>query len=276
MKRNCYKLQGEKGKEEMGSVELTGDSYLVTREELKSVFISMIIGFVIGVGVAVLMFSGDEKTDLTTRIEIMVIIGLLVSGTPYVWRHFPYIALGWLALLLKVVVSVFVGWFVTPLVLFLKFIQMKLYEGSLLRQMQRENPGIVGTVGYKMAGICAIVCVAVSIGIWPVIYITGVVGGRTDLFFIIYEIYIIITSILWVVYRTYSIIGVLDIAMDCVITWILRHLWIFFVMLISESVEIPYMIWIVLFGMDGFIILDAVINSIKFLINSKRTVNIEN
>lgn len=252
---------------------MTEDSYLITRAELKSVFISMIIGFVIGVGIAVLMFSGDETTELTTKIGIMVIIGLLVSGTPYIWRHFPYIALGWGALLIKVVVSVCVGWIATPLVLFFKFIQMKLYEGRLLRQMQRENPGEAGSAGYKMAGICAIACVAVSIGIWPVAYITEVIGGNEDLFMICYEFYIIITSILWVVYRTYSIIGVLDIVMDCVITWILRHLWIFCVMMVAESVE---SVWVAVFGLDVFIIIDAVINVIKFLTGNKRTVNIEN
>lgn len=260
----------------MRSIEMTEDSYLTARAEMKSVFISMIIGFVIGVAIAVIMFSGDEKTDLTTRIEIMVIIGLLVSGTPYVWRHFPYIALGWLALLLKVIVSVFIGWFVTPLVLFFHFVQMKLYEGRLLRQMHRENPDEAGSSGYKMAGICAIACTAVGIGIWPVVYVIGVIGGRGDLFLILYEAYIIITSILWVIYRTYSIIGVLDIAMDCLITWILRHLWMFFVFLITESVGLTDLVWFVLFGLDGIILIDAIINTIKFLIGNKGTVNIEN
>lgn len=260
----------------MRSIELTEDSYLITRAELKSVFISMIIGFIIGVGIAVIMFSGDDKTELTTKIGIMVIIGLLVSGTPYIWRHFPYIALGWGALLIKIVVSVCVGWIATPLVLFFKFIQMKLYEGRLLRQMHRENPDEAGSAGYKMAGICAIICTAVSIGIWPIIYVIGVVGGNGDLFMVFYEIYIIITSILWVIYRTYSIIGVLDIAMDCLITWILRHLWIFCMMIIAESVGITNLIWVVLFGLDGFIIVDAIISSIKFLAGNKRTVNIEN
>ena len=120
----------------MKKSELTEVSYLVAKEELKSTFISMIIGFIIGAVLAWVVTMGSSESS--GRIMMMVFIGLVLSGTPYVWKHFPYIALGWLSLLIKLVVSVCLGWIITPITLIYHWIEVKVYEGKIRRQQKQE------------------------------------------------------------------------------------------------------------------------------------------
>lgn len=121
----------------MKKSELTEVSYLIAKEELKSTLISMIIGFIIG---AVLAWVTTMDSDNTKyRIMMTVLVGLVLSGTPYVWRHFPYIALGWMSLLIKLVASVCLGWVITPVTLIYRLIEVKVYEGRLKRQQRRED-----------------------------------------------------------------------------------------------------------------------------------------
>lgn len=121
----------------MKKSELTEVSYLVAKEELKSTLISMIIGFIIG---AVLAWMTTMDSDNTKyRIMMTVLVGLVLSGTPYVWRHFPYIALGWMSLLIKLIASVCLGWVITPVTLVYRLIEVKVYEGKLKRQQRRED-----------------------------------------------------------------------------------------------------------------------------------------
>ncbi|MDE6712146.1 MAG: hypothetical protein K2K20_00195 [Lachnospiraceae bacterium] len=121
----------------MKKSELTEVSYLVAKEELKSTLISMIIGFIIG---AVLAWMTTMDSDNTKyRIMMTVLVGLVLSGTPYVWRHFPYIALGWMSLLIKLIASVCLGWVITPVTLIYRLIEVKVYEGKLKRQQRMED-----------------------------------------------------------------------------------------------------------------------------------------
>ena len=121
----------------MKKSELTEVSYLIAKEELKSTLISMIIGFIIG---AVLAWMTTMDSDNTKyRIMMTVLVGLVLSGTPYVWRHFPYIALGWMSLLIKLVASVCLGWVITPVTLIYRLIEVKVYEGKLKRQRRMED-----------------------------------------------------------------------------------------------------------------------------------------
>lgn len=120
----------------MKKSELTEVSYLVAKEELKSTFISMIIGFIIGAVLAWLTTMDSDNTKY--RIMMTVLLGLVLSGTPYVWRHFPYIALGWMSLLIKIIASVCLGWVITPITLIYHWIEVKVYEGKLKRQQRQE------------------------------------------------------------------------------------------------------------------------------------------
>lgn len=120
----------------MKKSELTEVSYLVAKEELKSTFISMIIGFIIGAVLAWL--TTMDSDNMKYRIMMTVLLGLVLSGTPYVWRHFPYIALGWMSLLIKIIASVCLGWVITPITLIYHWIEVKVYEGKLKRQQRQE------------------------------------------------------------------------------------------------------------------------------------------
>lgn len=121
----------------MKKSELTEVSYLVAKEEFKSTLISMIIGFIIG---AVLAWMTTMDSDNTKyRVMMTVLVGLVLSGTPYVWRHFPYIALGWMSLLIKLVASICLGWVITPVTLIYRLIEVKVYEGKLKRQRRMED-----------------------------------------------------------------------------------------------------------------------------------------
>lgn len=116
--------------------ELTEVSYLTAKEELKSTLISMIIGFIIGAVIAwMITMSG---MDTRPRIMVIILLGLVTSGTPYVWRHFPYIALGWVSLLIKLVASVCLGWVITPVTLIYHWIEVLVYEGKMRREQRKE------------------------------------------------------------------------------------------------------------------------------------------
>lgn len=116
--------------------ELTEVSYLTAKEELKSTLISMIIGFIIGAVIA--WMTTMSGMDTRPRIMITILLGLVMSGTPYVWRHFPYIALGWVSLLIKLVVSVCLGWVITPVTLIYHWVEVKVYEGKMRREQKAE------------------------------------------------------------------------------------------------------------------------------------------
>lgn len=79
-----------------------------------------------------------DSDNTKYRVMMTVLLGLVLSGTSYVWRHFPYIARGWMSLLIKIIASVRLGWVITPVTLIYRWIEVKVYEGKLKRQQRME------------------------------------------------------------------------------------------------------------------------------------------
>ncbi len=49
------------------------------------------------------------------------------AGVPYAWKLIPFLPLGIAALVIKFVIAVILGWFITPIALIYNFIQLQEY-----------------------------------------------------------------------------------------------------------------------------------------------------
>ncbi|MBP3470490.1 MAG: hypothetical protein J6K26_13375, partial [Lachnospiraceae bacterium] len=139
----------------MEHFKMTQEAYLIAREKLRSVFFSVLIGMVIGGSIGYLMtlsMPGNAYNFMT-----IIVFALLLSGIPYTWRTFGYTALTWKGFLIKFVITLLLGWIVTPFLLLMNFIQMKTYERRTVRQLVKE--GECRNEKYLFTMICAAACV---------------------------------------------------------------------------------------------------------------------
>lgn len=93
--------------------------YLRFKEKLRNIIISIVIGFVIGVLIG--KWSSPESSG-------WVVTGIMFAGVPYAWSLIPVTFFGWAGLLIKLMISVILGWAITPIALIYNFLQMKRYE----------------------------------------------------------------------------------------------------------------------------------------------------
>ena len=102
--------------------------YLKFKDGLRSIIIKIVVGFVIGLvlGLATEMGAGS------------IMIGILFAGMPYAWSVIPVSALGWIAILIKVCVAVFLGWIITPIAFIYNLVQMKHYEKAVAEHVITE------------------------------------------------------------------------------------------------------------------------------------------
>lgn len=104
--------------------------YVRFKDKLRSGIIMIIVGLVIGFVLGI--WSSGE-----TGIAIMM--GIMCAGMPYAWSVIPVTAIGWLSIIIKFFVAVFLGWIVTPIALIYNFIQMKRYEKALREHVLVEQ-----------------------------------------------------------------------------------------------------------------------------------------
>lgn len=242
----------------MEQLELTQESYLVAREKLRSVFFSVLIGMVIGGSIGYLIAVGMPGNPYNYM--TIVVFALLFSGMPYTWRAFGYRALNWKGFLIKFIVTIFLGWIVTPFLLLVNFLQMKIYEQRTVRQVVRE--GECGSDKYPFTMVCAVACAVCGILFWVTEWLClkcdlkiGGINSNT-LVVVILEISIVLTSILWVLYRSSMIVAVTDMLMDMVVMWYIRNIWVLVVGAISGKISI---LKYLAFGWEIILLLDAII-----------------
>lgn len=104
--------------------------YVRFKDKLRSGIIMIIVGLVIGVVLGIWLGGG---------IGVAVMMGIMCAGMPYAWSVIPVIAIGWLSIIIKFVVAVFLGWIVTPIALVYNFIQMKRYEKAVQEHVLVEQ-----------------------------------------------------------------------------------------------------------------------------------------
>lgn len=105
--------------------------YLTFKQDLRSVLIKTIVGFLIGVFIA---FSVEDCT-LIERIAYIPIFACF----PYAWTAMPFYAGGLISLFFKFVLCFAFGWLITPVVLLYNFIQMKRYENHVDYHIKQEE-----------------------------------------------------------------------------------------------------------------------------------------
>lgn len=104
--------------------------YLRFKDKLRSIIIKIIIGFVMGL---VLGLSTDMGVSGS------IFIGIMLAGVPYAWSVIPVIAFGWITILIKLGVAVFLGWIVTPIAFVYNLYQMKRYEKAVAEHVIIEQ-----------------------------------------------------------------------------------------------------------------------------------------
>ena len=258
----------------MEHFEMTQEAYLIAREKLRSVFFFVLIGMVIGGSIGYLVtlsMPGNAYNFMT-----IIVFALLLSGIPYTWRAFGYTALTWKGFLIKFIITLLLGWIVTPFLLLMNFIQMKTYERRTVRQLMKE--GECGNEKYLFTMICAATCVVAG-----VLYVAAEfmsvkfewnLSGQSKGFLelIIIEIFVLVSSILWILFRSSTIVPMIDMLMDMVIMWFLRNAWFFVFIIFSEKMNaFMYLVFV----WDVFVFLDAVVFVVMGLIKRGKTVRIE-
>jgi hypothetical protein len=58
---------------------------------------------------------------------------------PYAWSVIPVIALGWISIIIKLCVAIFLGWIITPIALVYNLVQMKRYEKAIAEHVITTN-----------------------------------------------------------------------------------------------------------------------------------------
>ena len=104
--------------------------YLKFKDGFRDIVIEIIVGFIIGAVLAKLT-KGDW--------QVMLLVGILFAGMPYAWSVIPIYFFGIIGILVKVIISCILGWFITPVALIYNFIQMKRYEKSVMYHVNKEE-----------------------------------------------------------------------------------------------------------------------------------------
>lgn len=96
--------------------------YLCFKEKLRNIIIMIIIGFIIGFALGIAIGAGAFGG---------ILFGILLAGMPYAWSVIPVWAIGWLAIVIKLIVAICLGWAITPISLIYNLVQMKRYEKAV-------------------------------------------------------------------------------------------------------------------------------------------------
>lgn len=103
--------------------------YLKFKDGLRNIIIKICIGFAIGFILGLANGFGASS----------VILGIFLAGMPYAWSVIPVSALGWIAILIKLFVAIFLGWIITPIAFIYNLVQMKRYEKAVVEHVIVEK-----------------------------------------------------------------------------------------------------------------------------------------
>lgn len=104
--------------------------YLEFKGKFRKILICTIIGFILG-------FIWGKYMGCDWYLNIF--FGVFLAGMPYAWTVIPVIAFGIISIIIKLFVSIFLGWIITPIAFIYNFIQMKRYKKYLLQHVKMEE-----------------------------------------------------------------------------------------------------------------------------------------
>lgn len=109
--------------------------YVTFKQSLRSVLIKTICGLCFGLIIGIYGIFTEE--DFGVLEAVMSI--LMFTGMPYAWTVLPFASYGCMGLFIRFIVSLLLGWIITPIVLTYNFIQMKRYEKNVQIFVQKEE-----------------------------------------------------------------------------------------------------------------------------------------
>lgn len=221
---------------------VTEEYYMMVREKLRGMFLSIIAGFVIGGVIGHLMSLIGSGESSQSHFMYIFSFGVLVAGAPFVWKSSSAVPLTIGAAVIKAIASVLAGWLVTPIMLLVYFVQLKGYEIRYARMTKEKSSSLYLIIMSIVPVIFIILFIIAELSEKKVINI--------DNYLLIgYEVIILVTSILWVLCRSCKLSNFIDIPMDIFTMWFVRnYVLVLFAFIFGElRINIPYLPFIVEF-----------------------------
>lgn len=126
---NRYNNEKEGGYFRMSKL-ISEVEYLEFKGKFRRVLIYTLIGFSVGLGIGTYFEAGWFAS---------LVFGVLLAGMPYAWSVIPFGVAGIIAIIIKLLMAIFLGWIITPIAFIYHFIQMKRYERFLIQHTRMEN-----------------------------------------------------------------------------------------------------------------------------------------
>lgn len=119
---------------------IINEKYRHSVDELSHIIKTMILGFVLGAGFSVILFTTIHPLNSTKPfILYMVYFGLIFCGVPYAWLMLPDIYIGilgpinWILFFVKLFIAMVAGLVITPICLIARIVQIVFYGIRLRR-----------------------------------------------------------------------------------------------------------------------------------------------
>lgn len=93
--------------------------YLKFKNDFRNCLIMVVAGFVLGAVLGMMMDTNP------------IIFGIVCAGVPYAWKFIPFLPLGIVALIIKFIIAVILGWIITPIAFVYNFIQLQKYTKQM-------------------------------------------------------------------------------------------------------------------------------------------------
>lgn len=110
---------------------ISESEYLKFKNQLRTALGAAVIGFLIGVVSGIMNEMGFGE---------IILLGLGMACVPYAWMNLAsFKIIGCLSFVFKLVVSLYLGWIITPVALAYNLYQMKRYEKAVEQHLIKEE-----------------------------------------------------------------------------------------------------------------------------------------
>ena len=111
------------------------DRYVKAKMDRNTILETMVIGFMVGIGMGVLLnFTVNKNLNLDMSLSVWTIImfGITLTGMPYIWTKLPKIygfgPTSIVLVMVKAAVSGMLGIVITPIMLIVRIVQTVVYR----------------------------------------------------------------------------------------------------------------------------------------------------
>ena len=114
------------------------EKYIRAKVDMNDLCNKILIGFLIGLALGVFFIfyvNSDVKMSVRSMLLIALGFGISLSGTPYMWNKLPKVyglgPVSWLLRICKFSIAGISGVFVTPIMLVVRFIQVRKFTAAV-------------------------------------------------------------------------------------------------------------------------------------------------